>query len=223
MTGLLPPQQPPWLLLSHKPAGLPSQEQRWSRVLVARRSPLADVVVCLPCPSPVLPGWGGPTGGLQLSPLTGRLRLTVPFCGLSCSSGMGTGPLSCLEAGGGSGMGLGRAGSQRPAGHSGHPPGPGVGPPRGRGRGCVAGMCQDLVGSAPAPGSGLLGHTHLTDRETEAWRGAAAVSDPGWEPGAHTALLPTPRADTWSAETPSPAASAGRSLFIYLLFLYLCA
>lgn len=128
MTGLLPPQQPPWLLLSHKPAGLPSQEQRWSRVLVARRSPLADVVVCLPCPSPVLPGWGGPTGGLQLSPLTGRLRLTVPFCGLSCSSGMGTGPLSCLEAGGGSGMGLGRAGSQRPAGHSGHPPGARCGP-----------------------------------------------------------------------------------------------
>lgn len=168
--GAVPATAATLLWPSHKPAGLPSRDHHWSRVLAARRIPLAGVVVRLSCPSPVLPGWRGPTGGLQLSPLTGHFGPTVPFRGLTCSSGMGTGRLSCLEAGGGSGTGLGMAGSQRAAGHSG-PPGPG---PRGCGRVASAGMCQGLAGSAPAPGSGLLSHTHLTDEETEAWCGAAA-------------------------------------------------
>ena len=64
--------------------------------------------------------------------------------------------------------------------------------------------------------SSWLPRPHLTGRETEAWRGAAALSDP---PG--MGARPPPAAPPPAPGDPSPAASTGSlCLFIYL-FIYL--
>lgn len=75
-----------------------------------------------------------------------------------------------------------------------------------------------VTGSTPAQEVGVS-HAHLTDRETEAGGHAAALSEPGWEPGPACSPPARPSGfDTWFSETPSPAASQS-SLCIYLFII----